>query len=129
MTLAIAFKQDNSAILACLRETKLPFSPAAVVAEYVHCLRNYGCKEVIGDAYAKEWCQESFRGLGIRYRQSDKNRSEIYLEALSAINSRQVSLLDNQKLVQQLLALERRTSRSGKDSIDHRKRLPRRSLQ
>ena len=78
-------------------------SPPAVVDEYVQVLQKYGCKEVIGDAYAKEWCQESFRSLNIRYRQSDKNRSEIYLEALSAINSRQVSLLDNQKLVQQLV--------------------------
>jgi len=120
MTLAIGFKQDNAAVLACLRETKPPFSPAAVVAEYVQVLQKYGCKEVIGDAYAKEWVQESFRSLNIRYRQSDKNRSEIYLEALSAINSRQVSLLDNQKLVQQLVSLERRTARSGKDSVDHR---------
>ena len=57
----------------------------------------------------------------MKYRQSDKNRSEIYLEALSAINSKQVSLLDNPKLVQQLVSLERRTARSGKDSIDHSK--------
>jgi hypothetical protein len=120
MTLGIAFKKDNGAVLACLREKKPPFSPADVVAEYVHVLRNYGCKEVYGDAYASQWVEEPFRNLGIRYRQSDKNRSEIYLEALAAINSRQVSLLDNQKLVQQLVSLERRTARSGKDSIDHR---------
>jgi hypothetical protein len=120
MTLGIAFKQDDIAVLACLRETKPPFSPAAVVAEYVSVLRKYGCKEVTGDAYASQWVEEPFRALGIRYRQADKNRSEIYLEALAAINSRQVSLLDNQKLVQQLVSLERRTSRSGKDGVDHR---------
>jgi hypothetical protein len=120
MTLGIAFKQDNVAVLACLRETKPPFSPAAVVAEYVQVLRNYGCKEVFGDAYASQWVEEPFRNLNIRYRQSDKNRSEIYLEALAAINSKQVSLLDSHKLVQQLVSLERRTSRSGKDAVDHR---------
>jgi hypothetical protein len=120
MTLGIAFKQDNGAILACLRERRPPFSPQEVVAEFVQTLRQYGCKEVIGDAYASQWVEEPFRNLGIRYRQSEKNRSEIYLEALAAINSKQVSLLDNPKLVQQLVSLERRTSRSGKDAVDHR---------
>ena len=57
MTLALAYKQDDGAVLACLREVKPPFSPAAVVAEFVSVLRKYGCKEVIGYAYAKEWCQ------------------------------------------------------------------------
>jgi hypothetical protein len=36
-----------------------------------------------------------------------------------AINSRRVRLIDNPRLVQQLVGLERRTARSGKDSIDH----------
>jgi hypothetical protein len=35
------------------------------------------------------------------------------------LNSGQVELLDTMKLVNQLCALERRTERSGKDSIDH----------
>jgi hypothetical protein len=121
MTLGIAFRTDEGgAVLVCLRETKPPFSPAAVVAEYVQVLRKYGCEEVYGDAYASQWVEEPFRNLEIRYRQADKNRSEIYLEAMAAINSKQVSLLYNPKLVQQLVSLERRTSRSGKDSVDHR---------
>jgi hypothetical protein len=106
MTLGISFNKDNVSVLACLRETKPPFSPAAVVAEYVHVLRKYGCKEVFGDAYASQRVEKPFRNLNIRYRQSDKNRSEIYLEALAAINSKQVSLLDGPKLVQQLVSLE-----------------------
>jgi hypothetical protein len=120
MTFGIAFKQDESAILACLREVKPPFSPQAVVAEFVQVLRKYNIREVIGDNFGVEWVQESFHRHGVRYRVSDKNRSEIYLEGLAAINSKQVSLLDNPKLVQQLVSLERRTSRSGKDSVDHR---------
>jgi hypothetical protein len=41
------------------------------------------------------------------------------LDLLASINSRAVSLLDHGKLLRQLIALERRTARSGKDSIDH----------
>jgi hypothetical protein len=120
MTLGVAFKQDEIAVLACLREVKPPFSPRAVVAEFVQVLRKYNIREVVRDAYGEQWVEESFQSMGIRYRQADKTRSEIYLEALSAINSRQVSILDNPKLVKQLISLERRTSRSGKDSVDHR---------
>jgi hypothetical protein len=35
------------------------------------------------------------------------------------LNSGRIELLDNQRLISQLAALERRTARSGKDSIDH----------
>lgn len=35
------------------------------------------------------------------------------------INSGSVELLDNKKMINQLLNLERKTARSGKDSIDH----------
>jgi hypothetical protein len=43
----------------------------------------------------------------------------LYLNLLPAINSGLVDLLDNDRLVAQLCALERRTARSGKDRIDH----------
>jgi hypothetical protein len=46
-------------------------------------------------------------------------KSDIYLTALPLLNSRRVELLDNPRLVNQLCALERRTARGGKDSVDH----------
>ena len=46
-------------------------------------------------------------------------RSELYLALLPLLNSGKVDLLDNPRLVSQLCGLERRTARSGKDSIDH----------
>ena len=38
---------------------------------------------------------------------------------LPLINSRRIELLDDARLVDQLCALERRTARGGRDSIDH----------
>jgi hypothetical protein len=40
-------------------------------------------------------------------------------ELLPAINSRKVDLLENDRLTNHLIGLERRTARGGKDSIDH----------
>ena len=50
---------------------------------------------------------------------SEKTRSDIYLALLPAMNSGTIRLLDHDRLRAQLLGLERRTSRNGKDSVDH----------
>jgi hypothetical protein len=82
-------------------------------------LKSYGVHSVAGDAYSGEWVREQFRNRGIEYRLAEKNRSELYLDLLPMINSGQCELLDNRKLILQLSSLERRTARSGSDSVDH----------
>ena len=49
-----------------------------------------------------------------------KPKSDLYREVLPLINSRRVELLDHPRLISQLTGLERRTARSGRDSIDHK---------
>jgi hypothetical protein len=55
----------------------------------------------------------------VRYELSELNRSEIYLNFLPVVTSGQVDLLDNRRMVAQFAQLERRTSRAGRDTIDH----------
>ena len=45
--------------------------------------------------------------------------SRAMLDLLPSINARRIDLLDDKRLQTQLCGLERRTARSGKDSIDH----------
>lgn len=121
-TLAIAHHDPKAghAILDCVREIKPPFSPERATRELAAVLAIYGIKQVFGDRYAGEWPREAFRARGITYRIADRTRSELYLELLPKLNSRAVRLLDHPKLQRQLIGLERRTSRAGRDSIDHR---------
>ena len=118
-TLAIAHKQDDIAILDCIREIRPPFSPEAVITEFADLLKTYRIAKVQGDRYAGEFPRELFSRQGIKYELSDDPKSSIYLNFLPLINSGRVRLLGNQRLVAQLTNLERRTARSGKDSIDH----------
>ena len=74
---------------------------------------------VIGDRYGGEWPRERFFQHSITYRVAEKTRSDIYCELLPELNSKSVALLDNQRLIAQLVGLERRTARGGKDMIDH----------
>jgi len=120
MTLAIAHRsRDGRALLDAIRERRPPFSPDDVVAEHCALLKSYGVREVRGDRYGGEWPAERFKVHGITYEPAEKSKSELYGELLPVLNSGRCELLDHARLRAQLLGLERRTSRSGKDSIDH----------
>src|SRR5205823_2793958 len=94
-------------------------SPETAVEEFAELLKSYRVHRVTGDRYAGEWPREQFAKRGITYECSDKPKSDIYRELLPLLNSRKVELLDNPRLVTQLVSLERRTARGGRDSIDH----------
>jgi hypothetical protein len=118
-TLAIAHRERDRAVLDLLREVPAPFKPEPVVQEFSETLKRYRISTVTGDKYGGDWPAEQFEKRGIRYRAAEHFRSELYLELLPALTSGQVELLDNKRLVAQLAGLERRTSRIGKDSVDH----------
>lgn len=118
-TLAVGHKESEAIVVDCIREVRPPFSPETVVAEFVETMKAYGVHRVTGDRYGGEWPREHFRKLGCEYELADKTTSELFGALLPAINSAQVELLDNPRLLTQLLSLERRTSRGGKDSIGH----------
>ena len=120
-TLAIGHKDITTKVMIvdAIREAKSPFSPEQVTAEFVQLLKSYGVSKVIGDKFGGEFPKELFGKHGIRYEQSARPKSDLYLDLLAAINSRRVALLDNTRLISQLVGLERRTARSGRDSIDH----------
>jgi hypothetical protein len=119
MTMAIAHREGETQILDVVRERKPPFSPEAVVEEYTSLMKQYRVSKVYGDRYGGEWPREQFSKRGVFYEPAEKPKSELYRDLLPLINSGAVDLLDNERLVQQLVMLERRTSRGGRDSIDH----------
>ena len=123
MTLAISHQEgdadDSLIVIDATREIKPPFSPEGVVKEFCDLLAVYGVTSVTGDRYAGEWPREQFRKHGVSYEISEKTRSDLYRDMLPVLNSGRVVLLDNPKLVTQIVGLERRTARGGRDSIDH----------
>ncbi|MFC7396526.1 hypothetical protein ACFQU1_04895 [Chelatococcus sp. GCM10030263] len=119
MTLGIAHAEGETAILDLVREVKPPFDPAQVVGTFARTLKAYGIDRVTGDRYGAEWVASAFGRAGIVYQPSERSRSELYLELLPMVNSGRVSLLDHKRLSSQLTGLERRTSRGGRDSVDH----------
>ena len=115
------FKLDGTVILDLIREWRPPqFSnPSVVVAEMAQIAKSYRCQYVKGDAYGANWAEERFREVGLGFRKSDLDTSGLYLACLPKFASGQVRLVDNARLVQQFVALERRTMPGGRDKIEH----------
>jgi hypothetical protein len=116
---AIGHQEDNVAVLDAIRERRPPFSPEDVVLEFSTVLKSYRISNVTGDRYAGEWPRERFREHGIAYELAAKPKSDLYRDLLPPINSRMVDLLEDARLFAQIVGLERRTARGGRDSIDH----------
>lgn len=116
-TLCIAHAEQGTTVIDAVRGRR--GSPADIVVEYSALLKKYGINEVRGDRYAGRWPRDEFLRFGIRYGVSDLDRSGLYLEFLAALNSGRVELPPCEIVQRQLVGLERRTSRSGRDSIDH----------
>lgn len=119
MTLGIAHAEENIRVLDVVREIKPPFSPEEVVKEFAALLRMYHISTVTGDRYGGEWVVEMFDKHGIDYLLSDLNKSEIFLVGLALLNSRRARLLDNEVIKNQLIGLERKTTRGGRDTVVH----------
>jgi hypothetical protein len=118
-TAAIAHRDGERFIVDAIREIRPPFSPEAVIDDLSTLLQTYRIERVTGDRYAGEFPRELFRKRGIEYRCAEKPKSDLFRDLLPLLNSGRIVLPKSDRLTAQLCGLERRTARSGKDSIDH----------
>jgi len=118
--LGIAHAEGEKVLLDCLVEVPSPFNPTIATGTIASTIKSYGLSHVIGDRYAASWTIDAFAKNGVRYTHSQKDRSEIYSNAMPLFTSGRARLL-NLKVVLQLAGLERRAVSGGRDRIDHPK--------
>ncbi len=119
MAMAIAHREGDNAIIDLLREVIPPFNPENVCCDFAADLKRYRCISPRVDRYGAGWVRTAFRRHGIEALPASKPKADLYADLLPPLNSGLVSLLDNRRAIAQIASLERRTSRGGKDSIDH----------
>jgi hypothetical protein len=73
----------------------------------------------MGDAFGGRWPRDAFGKRSIRYIPCKRPKSDLYVDLLPLLHSGQIVLPDNNRLRNQLCGLERKVTRSGRDSIDH----------
>jgi hypothetical protein len=120
MTMAVGHRtRDKQVVIDAVREVRPPFSPAIVVDMFAALLKTYRVHKVIGDHYGGEFVKEPFRKHGISYEVCKQPKSDLFRDLLPLLNSGGITLPKHDRLIAQIVGLERRVSRSGKDSIDH----------
>lgn len=121
MVLAIGHDEPerNRVVLAKVVEVMPPFEPEKVVRHFVGILENYGLKAVTGDAYAGAWVSDAFQKHDVVYHRSRMSKTEIYLNFLPLLNSKQVLMPNVPKLANQLAGLQRKVTANGRESVDH----------
>jgi hypothetical protein len=117
MTLAIGHKATTAEIV--IDEVRPPFDPVAVVDNFAALLKTYRISRVLGDHYGGEFVKEPFRKQGINYEVCKTPKSDLFRDLLPLLNSRHITLPQHNRLIAQIVGLERRVSRAGKDSIAH----------
>jgi hypothetical protein len=120
MTLAVGhLSVDNLCVLDRLLEIRPPFDPEVAVAQCASVLRDYRVLSVQGDHYAGLWPVARFAEHGITFEQCARPKSDLYMDLLPLFNARRIELLESNRLLREFCGLERKTSRSGRDSVDH----------
>jgi hypothetical protein len=120
-TLAISHRdrRNDLVIIDCVRERVPPFSPEQVVADFAALCQSYRVAKVVGDHYAGEFPRELFRKHGISYEVSKQTKSELFRDLLPMLNSGRITLPRNDRLVHQIVSLERRVAAGGRETITH----------
>ena len=116
--LAIGHTEGRMRLLDLIREIPAPHSPQAAIEEFAGLCERYYLKRVVSDKYSADFAIDAFRAHRITLEQTAPVRSELYIELLPLITSRECSLLDHDGLVSQLSNLERRNS-GNRPIIDH----------
>ena len=121
-TLCIGHKDGERFVADVVRGVRPPFDPHEVTKDFAALAREYHCSTVHGDRYSAAWVTTAFKDAGgVAYEPAEKNKSELYLEALPIFTRGAISIPDLAPLVRELRLLERATHRGGRDTIDHPK--------
>jgi hypothetical protein len=137
-TAAVGHVEGDLLVIDRVYERRSPFVSDIALDEVSALAREYNTTTIMGDNYGADLTVSAFARRGISYvpisvfddvrhlpgqkkqgQQIKLNRNQIYLNALPLFTAGRVRLPDHPRLFHQLINLERRTQRSGHDSVDH----------
>lgn len=116
---AIAHPNGECIVVDAVRYWPAPHDPLVVAREMAGFLASYGLNSAEADQYAAEFARSAYREAGVELIAAECSRSEAYLHVLPMFTTGRIEIPDDPRLRRELLALERRTGRNGKDTVDH----------
>ena len=117
---AAVSRTDGERVAVCAtRRWPAPHDPLEVAKQVAAFLKSYHLMSATADNYAAEFATASYREAGVHLQPADFSRSESYLYMLPLFTTGRIEIPDEPTLRTELLGLQRRTGRSGKDAVDH----------
>ena len=117
---AVAHRDGQRIIVDGCWRFPAPHDPAHVAKQIAEVLTRYGLTHAVADQYGAELSRVLYSEAGITLVSADATRSDAYLKFLPLLTTGRVELPPDPRLRTELLGLERRTGRNGKDTVDHR---------
>jgi hypothetical protein len=117
---AVVHRDGQRVIVDACRRWAAPHDPAIVAREAAQFLAPYGLTHAYADHYGAELSRSLYHEAGVSLVSADATRSDAYLALLPLLTTGRVELPPEPRLRLELLGLERRTARGGRDSVDHR---------
>jgi hypothetical protein len=121
-TLCIGHKEGETFVADVVRGKRGALDPFQVARDYAELLKEYKLTEVHGDSYSAEWVVSAFRDAGITYKNAEKPKSALYLEAEPLFTRGAITIPNLAVLLTELRLLERGAHRGGHISVDHPRR-------
>ncbi len=123
-TLGIGHREMRDGRPLCVvdrvEERRAPFDPRGVTRDFAALARAYNVHTVHGDRYSASWTSGAWEAEGFRYVPSELTASELFRALVPALLAGDVELPgDDERLIGQLVALERRATRGGREQITH----------
>lgn len=116
---AVTHREGDLIIVDACRYWPAPHDPVAVAKEVAEFLAGYKLTSAVADQYGAELSRSIYSEAGVSLMPAEVNRSEAYLACLPLFTSGRIEIPDDPRLRSELLSLERRTGRTGKDAVDH----------
>jgi Terminase large subunit, T4likevirus-type, N-terminal len=117
--LAIVHVEGSRAIVDALHAWAPPFSPADFVQSCLPILARYGVHRVTGDYFGAELGADLWRAAGVEYQRSHLTRSQLLLSMVPVFGGGLCELPPDKLLVSEFKALQRRSTRAGREIADH----------
>ncbi len=117
--LAVVHVESGRAVVDALHAWSPPFSPQDFVESCTPILARYNVRAVRGDFYGAELQADAWRRAGVQYERSALTASQLFVSLVPVFAGGLVELPRDPLLIEELKALERRTTGAGRDLARH----------
>ncbi len=119
MTLAVSHVASGKLIVDRLDEVRPPADPKDVIDRFSATCREYHVSEIVEDRVSIGWIRSDFEKKNIRVEPCSVSKSDLYAFLSVKLQGDLVEIPDDDRLVDQMLGLEKRNLTGGVTRIDH----------